>query len=140
MYGDRDGVFPRMAEFKFDVPTMKLVLRRLGKRNSAPGVSGATYGGVAAAIRSEPGVAGALVEQIETVRVHLRDHTDFLAGVLPKVWPSIWLRRLNLVCISMVPKRDPRSFRHIDTSLKDRKHGKRQGHGVDSQATEQAET
>ena len=140
MYGDRDGVFPRMAEFKFDVPTMKLVLQHLGKRNSAPGVSGATYGGVAAAIRSEPGVAGALVEQIETVRVHLRDHTDFLAGVLPKVWPSIWLRRLNLVRISMVPKRDPLSFCHIDTSLKDRKHGKRQGHGADSQATEQAET
>ena len=85
-------------------------------------------------------MAGALVEQIEIVRVHLRDHTDFLAGVLPKVWPSIWLRRLNLVCIFMVPKRDPRSFCHIDTSLKDRKHGKRQGHGVDSQATEQAET
>ena len=77
MYGDRDGVFPRMAEFKFDVPTMKLVLQRLGKRNSAPGVSGATYGGVAAAIRSEPGVAGALVEPTETVRVHFCNHTDF---------------------------------------------------------------
>ena len=35
MHEDRDGVFSRMPEFKFDIPTMKMVLQRLGEKERA---------------------------------------------------------------------------------------------------------